>query len=318
MPELPPLRFAVLLLSLLLVIAPAQIPYQHTPFLQDYRTTESLFRCSDTLVRGRISLVTGGAIGVYSGMYTALSIAWYGGQNRVPFHVFNDLHEWQQLDKVGHMYGAYQGGRGMIQLLKWSGMKKVPASIIGGATGFLMQAPIEVLDGYAPDYGASFSDIGANFLGGALATVNELAWEEQVLKLKMSAHYTYYALQRPELLGSGIDRLLKDYNGQTYWLSFRVHRLLSENMKNWYPQWLNLAVGYGGEGMIGGYGKDPQDVIQMREYRQWYLSPDIDFSMIRTKSGFLDTVFGILNIVKFPLPAVEFSQKGMRGHWLYF
>ena len=43
--------------------------------------------------------------------------------------------------------------------------------------------------------------------------------------------------------------MLKDYNAQTYWFS--------ANLKSFFPEikftaWLNVAVGYGAEGMFGG------------------------------------------------------------------
>ena len=52
------------------------------------------------------------------------------------------------------------------------------------------------------------------------------------------------------LAAAGVERMLKDYNGQTYWLS--------ANLKSFFqgsniPAWLNVAVGYGADGMFGGF-----------------------------------------------------------------
>jgi hypothetical protein len=43
--------------------------------------------------------------------------------------------------------------------------------------------------------------------------------------------------------------MLKDYNGQTYWLSVNLHIPSPKAQKT---QWLNLAIGYGADGMITG------------------------------------------------------------------
>ena len=42
--------------------------------------------------------------------------------------------------------------------------------------------------------------------------------------------------------------MLKDYNGQTYWLSANLKSFFK---KSNVPTWLNISVGYGAEGMFG-------------------------------------------------------------------
>ena len=79
----------------------------------------------------------------------------------------------------------------------------------------------------------------------------ELISNEQRITLKYSFHQTSYAKLRPTTLGENyIQQALKDYNGQTYWLSTNIW---SFNKKSSFPKWLNVLVGFGGEGML--YGK---------------------------------------------------------------
>jgi hypothetical protein len=80
---------------------------------------------------------------------------------------------------------------------------------------------------------------------------------------------------------------------------------------------LNLAVGYGGEGMTGGYFIEPWGAIHSREYRQFYLGLDIDLSNIKTRIGFLDAALGVLNMVRIPMPALEFSKKGVKAYGFF-
>ncbi|MEJ6491389.1 MAG: hypothetical protein QNL60_02870 [Flavobacteriales bacterium] len=59
--------------------------------------------------------------------------------------------------------------------------------------------------------------MGANALGSGLFLGHHLLWKEQRIVLKFSSHPTEFAKYRPEVLGSSYpERLLKDYNGQTY------------------------------------------------------------------------------------------------------
>jgi len=112
-----------------------------------------------------------------------------------------------------------------------------------------------------------------------------------------------------------MENLIKDYNGQTYWASVNIYSFLKKDSK--FPKWLNVAVGYGAEGMIGSYS-NPQDLPHYDRYRQYYLSLDIDFTRIPTKSKFLRTILNGLSFIKFPMPAIELSQKGAHFYPIYF
>jgi hypothetical protein len=182
-----------------------------------------------------------------------------------------------------------------------------------------MQSTIEVFDGFAVKWGASWSDLAANAVGSGLAAGNELLWQEQRVQLKWSFWPTDLAKQHPVVLGSGPEQFLKDYNGQTYWLCFTVNSFLPEGrLKQAWPDWLGFAVGYGGQGMIGGYGEEPWATIREREYRQYYLSLDIDLTQIKTRRRGLKLLFEVLNSVRVPLPAIRFSREGTRFFPIYF
>ena len=53
-------------------------------------------------------------------------------------------------------------------------------------------------------------------------------------------------------------------------------------------------------------------------YRQYYLSLDINLNGIRTNSRVLSTVFDVFNMIKIPLPTLEFSKKGTAFHLFYY
>ncbi|TAD94403.1 MAG: hypothetical protein EAY75_00090 [Bacteroidetes bacterium] len=57
-------------------------------------------------------------------------------------------------------------------------------------------------------------------------------WNEVRLVPKFSFFPTPFAEQRPELLGKNISQQwLKDYNGQTYWLSVDIDKFLPEKKR---------------------------------------------------------------------------------------
>jgi len=175
------------------------------------------------------------------------------------------------------------------------------------------------MDGFSEEWGASMGDVIANASGTALYVSQELIWNEQRIIPKFSFHTTEYANFRPDLLGSSLpEQILKDYNGQTYWFSVNLHSFAK---KSKIPKWLNLALGYGAEGLIGeNDGKNSVIFpIKPEKYRQFYLSLDLDLTKINTKSHFLKTIFSVLNTVKIPAPTLEYSpQRGFKFYALYF
>jgi hypothetical protein len=253
--------------------------------------------------------VGAGAAVFTAGSLVALDHAWYQGYERTGLHFFNDGAEWYQVDKLGHAHSAYQLGRAGHASFRWAGMREGTATWVGGSLGLAYLTGVEYLDGRSAAWGFSGWDMLANTAGAALFIGQQRAWGEQRILLKWSARLTEFAPRRPDLLGNTTaERLLKDYNGTTVWLSANARSLGWRSM----PCWLNLAVGMGAEGMLGAEaGPD--------SYRQWYLAPDVSFSRIPVRGKALRTLFFLLDAVKLPAPAVEYRGQGeWRGHWLGF
>lgn len=250
-----------------------------------------------------------GSAAVITGTLIQLDHAWYSRYERSAFHFFDDGEEWMAMDKVGHAYSTYTVGMWGHGLMRWCRFPRKTSVWVGGSVGLVYLTAVEVLDGTSSAWGFSGWDMVANAAGTGLFIGQELGWGEQRIRMKYSAHLTSYAVLRPELLGEKLpERILKDYNGCTFWLS------VNPNAFGWkgFPAWLNLAGGYGAEGMLGSR-------VVPGAWRQFYFAPDIDLTRIRVKSRFLRTVFFALNAVKFPLPAIEFGDNGkVRVHALYF
>lgn len=257
----------------------------------------------------------------YGSALVALNNMWYRNEPRSSFHFFNDGKEWLQMDKAGHLFAAYQMGRAGISSLRWGGVEEKKAVFYGGAEGLVFLTAVEIFDGFPEKWGFSGYDMLANLLGAGLVIGQELTCQEQRIAVKYSFHRTELYKFRPELLGSNLpENILKDYNGQTCWLSVNVRSFLNENVK--VPSWLNIAFGVSAYGMTGGFS-NPENIDGLPipfydRYRRFFLSLDVDMERIKTKSKILNTVFKAVNMIKIPFPALEYSRGKVRGKYLYF
>ena len=277
---------------------------------------------SDTLNKKRVLGVslTGGI--AWAGSISALQFVWYKDFEKSKFHFFDDSREWQQMDKVGHMYTSWQFGRFVGDLYEWSGVDHKKSAIIGAAYSFGYMTTFELLDATNVKWGFSWSDVGFNTLGSATYFVQEYFWNEQYARFKFSYGNSGLAQYRPNVLGSDFaNKLLKDYNGQTYWMSFNpVHWFKPESK---IPKWIDLSFGYSINNQLIGDGgtfiyTDGAEQLSFTPYRQYFLSFDINFEAIPTEKRWLKLIFRGLNFIKVPFPALEFSQGKLGFRPLYF
>lgn len=277
----------------------------------------------------RIRAIAAIHAGIYAGSFVLLNEAWYKGYERSGFHVFDDSREWQQVDKFGHAWTAYNIARYSSDMWRWAGVEAHRAAWIGAISGAGYLTIIEFLDAHSSRWGWSWSDMGANLLGSGMFLSQQLIWHEQRIRYKFSFHAQAYPDKQTEeraddLFGEGVyERMLKDYNGQTYWFSANLRSFLPESR---IPAWLNLAVGYGADGMLGGFENkwESGTGTEITRYdisrkRQFYLAPDIDFTRIKTRSKAVRTLLNLLNMFKCPAPALMLDSKGkVKLYALYF
>lgn len=282
--------------------------------------------------------ITTGALGVGYGSSTyLLNRTWYQDYPRSSFHLFNDWGEWNNMDKIGHVFASQFQSNYAFHLYQWAGVDKEKAIWYGSITALLFQSTIEVLDGFSTEWGFSLFDFGANVAGSALFASQQSLWGQQKIILKVSGGKRKYSTsplpvhdevslsnRADDLFGSGkASRFLKDYNAQTYWVSINLRDLKLADT----PAWFNMSFGYGSENLFGGFDNswmvNDQTIRLSNEeyprYHQFYISPDIDLSKIKTKSPFVKAILGVLNIFKVPLPTLEITSQGdVIFHFLKF
>lgn len=275
-----------------------------------FKKTDNWFAPADSLntTRRNIVVTSHGLLG--GGTLYLLGQTWYSKHQQNDFHLYNDNTEWLQMDKMGHVFSTYTLTKHTANMYKWAGIDHNSSAIYGSIVGFTFVSAIEILDGYSEQWGFSYGDMLANLGGSAFYLGQELLWNEQRIQFKYSFHTTPYANRRPELLGATLsEQMLKDYNGQTYWISANLHSFFQSK---YIPKWLNISLGYGAEGMLTGHQALVNYIFlpEKQRFRQFYLSFDVDLERIETKSHLLKTIFSIINTIKIPAPTLEYNTKG--------
>jgi hypothetical protein len=272
--------------------------------------------------KARLTGVSITASTLYLTTMTGLYFLWYADYPKTEFHFFNDSGQWLYMDKIGHATSSYWIGRIGFESLCWAGLEKKKAIWYGGTWGLVYLTSVEVFDGFSEEWGFSLGDMAANTLGTAVLIGQQYIFKDQPFIFKFSFSPSEYAQYRPDLLGENfIQQMLKDYNGQTYWLSGNIATFLPESSR--FPKWLDVSFGYSGEGMLGAksnpaeYNGEP--LPEFERYSQFLFSLDIDLTKIRTKNETLRMLMNLVGYIKVPCPAVEFNRiDKVKWHWMYY
>ncbi|MCS7152586.1 MAG: YfiM family protein [Bacteroidia bacterium] len=239
----------------------------------------------------------------YSLIYGAPFAAWYDWREAKGWRFFDDGKEWKQMDKLGHVWSTYHLSWLYKEWAEACGYSRESARRLGVLLAWGFQMSLEVTDGFFPKWGASAWDMAANTLGAGLFWIRDYLAPWKV-DIRFSFFPSPYAKQRPDLLGRGIAQILKDYNGQTYWLV-----LLHQKSP------IGIAIGHGARGLLGGYGREPESVISARERRRWVLSIEPHWEVLLRRPQWATRIFVA---IKTPLPALVYEGITLRGTWVYF
>lgn len=264
--------------------------------------------------------------------------SWYRDFDKRSFHLFNDWAEWNNMDKAGHIFSGYFQSHLTYQGAKWTGLSENKCINIGVITGMLFQSTIEIMDGFNQEWGFSLPDMSSNIVGLGVFYSQQKWWHEQRITLKESSWpgkysneiihsntnpvtFTTEKERAEKLFGTSWgEKALKDYNVQTYWASINPKSFLGQDSR--WPSWLNIAIGYGAGNLFGGFENrwidssgNGFDYSEKKRYRQYYLALDYDLRKIKPKNHFLSSILNVLDLYKFPAPAIEYNtSEGFKLH----
>ena len=294
--------------------------------------SQRILESSDSLQKWRKNAVVIGTGITYAASVVGLQFAWYQDYQNNKFRFFDDGNGWLQMDKIGHSATAYQAGKSLFDIYRWAGIKRKPALLWSASASYSFQLTVEIMDGFSDGWGFSLYDLGFNSFGTGFFVGQELVWKEQRIEIKYSFTPSgltnldgFEGRRARNLYGNSIlEQWLKDYNGQTYWLSANIWSLVGKPEK--FPKWVNLALGYSANNMLGAESNswtDPDDASstltsnKIRE-RQFLLSMDVDLNKMQLPK-YLNWLKLYFSVVKIPFPALELnSEKGLRAHPFYF
>jgi len=263
----------------------------------------------------RRAAIVGGTTTLALGSYFFLSELWYKEYPQSRLHSFDDSKEWLQMDKVGHAFSTYTLSDQYFDVLKRNQMGEKKAAWLAASSSFMYLTGVEILDGFSSQWGWSWSDVFANTCGSSLFLLQQMKWKDQRMQMKFSYSNSGYAMFNSDQLGDNFQqRLFKDYNAQTYWLSCNVSSYLASDKG--FPRWLNVAIGYGATKMTTARINYFDNFNREREF---YLSFDADLKRLRWKRKWLRQTMKILSFVKIPAPTFEIRSDGkIKCHAVFF
>ena len=210
---------------------------------------------------------------------------WRNAQKPFTFYTegfFNSGH--LGIDKLGHFYGSYAIFKSVHTIMTWGGYKQSTA--LGWALGasIFHGLEIEIGDGFS-EYGFDYQDLMFDLMGTAYGYLQAREPFFNNFDFKFS-YWSTKGFKTPAAF-------TEDYDALTIWLSFNVHNLLPERASEYWPKWLNLAVGYG--------------VGENETVREFMVGFDLNFKGFTTSNENVLAAERLLDLMHFPAPGVKFS-----------
>lgn len=265
--------------------------------------------CDSTRINTTRLAIVGGTIGVAMAGIVIYQSNGYWKYNRHSFHFVEDLKYSLSVDKIAHFWATALLAVILTKSFEWTNMPEENALYWGCGTSLFFNTYTEIQDGLHV-WGFDRVDWLAN-LGGAAWPIAkyhlrgldnvDLKWNYLPSKNLNKANGAFK--------GQTNHLIFDDYEGYSFWLSFKMKNILPEGVAQYWPDFLCLALGYGARD-IDSPGRKP--------YPVWYVGLDYDMmKILPTDTPFLRSLAQIFNYIHFPAPAIRFSPSGI-WYGLYF
>ncbi|MGH1365163.1 MAG: DUF2279 domain-containing protein [Calditrichia bacterium] len=263
---------------------------------------------SSKIDKQRLYLVSGFTGAWMIGTYVVHIKPWWSGEKsgfRVKYDWWNNT--WLEVDKFGHFYSNILTTEAVAASFEYAGVSKRKALWIGAINSTVLFTSFELTDAGFEDWGFSVPDYVANVLGAAYPILQDIVPVFEHFNFKLgywpSRYYNATDNSQPGFINySPYTYPSGDYDGMTYWLSADVNWMLPQAAKPYWPDWLNLAVGYGARDL-----PQANDAIKIREL---YIGFDYNLEAINTDHALLNTLLSAANTLHFPAPAIRIDNTG--------
>ena len=253
----------------------------------------------------------------FTGLAVALHIhqrnAWWPGGDSATFRFKEDLEYARGLDKAGHVYSSYIVSTFTGDVLMECGFNRSSATWIGGATGLAYTLYVEIMDGYARDWGFSPSDAIADLVGSGFYVAQE--YVPYLQNFTPRWNYTPAAWVGYPTSNQRQKTFIDDYNSTTFWLACNVNNMLPAKAAEYWPDWMMVSLGYG----IRNYDVVDASGREVGATRRFLIGLDYDWVKIIPPSsvGVLNYLRQALNYIRLPGPTLEIGDEGVKLGVLY-
>ncbi|MCC6398540.1 MAG: DUF2279 domain-containing protein [Bacteroidetes bacterium] len=240
-----------------------------------------------TASHARKIVATGAVGGILAGSLIGSYFDWWKDANE-PFHfrddgLFNNYS--LGIDKVGHAYTSYFYFHTFRNVMEWGGYDQSTAFWWAAGTSAFFAVSIEIGDGFSP-FGFSVGDLGFNMAGLGYGMLQTKIPFLQNFKLKWS-YVPQDGYRWPP-------RFTEHYDAHIYWLAFNVHRLLPESLSGYWPECIQLAIGYG--------------VDDRQTRREMFIGLDLNLGVFGFTQPELRLLERTVDLFHVPMPGVKFTE----------
>lgn len=263
---------------------------------------------SNRIRPGRIALVSSMLVAANWLVYESYKDVWWN-REKGKFHFYRGWRRttgfwdmgphdslWFHMDKLGHIYCARLLAQSVTDLGRWAGLSPGKSYWTGAIISSLMMLEIELFDSQFQDWGFSIGDFLANELG-AFAPL--MRYHYPILN-EFALKFSY----KPSSELAEVKYFVEDYAGMTFWLSMPFYKVLPGTLRQVWPQFLNLALGYS-------ITRKAHGEIEL------FLALDYQLTQLAPKNGILASLFQKLDYLHFPAPAIRFRPEG-KAYLFYF
>lgn len=257
--------------------------------------------------------------GIFTAVLTGIFIVQHEMQQNTiwkkvgPFWVQEDGKWSAYLDKGGHFYGTYMPSYVFGEYLLYSGFSWDDATLIGGALGLAYNTYVEIFDGHSQGFGFSPTDWFADVFGASFYVAQHYI---PILQ-NFTPKFMYVKPNwRGEINRSGAETFIDNYSSQTFYMGINVHNFLPEKIKNYWPSWLELSLGYAVYSLSVGSTSVNAPLISNDSHfgkvfgNQKFLV-SLDYNLIKLLPDgppFWNWLKQGLNFFKLPSPTIEFGK----------
>lgn len=242
-------------------------------------------------------------------------------KNRTNFRFMEDGEYALWVDKPGHFYGCYTTSYFARESFIWAGFKHETAIWMGAALGLAYSTYVEILDGFGENWGFSPSDFYADLGGAAFSVAQHYVPFLQNFTPKFQYVPSNWIGEKKRIPA---EIMIDDYSSQVFWLSVNVNNLLPEKLEKYWPDWMQISLGYTARNLCDPYDSRCQgghwDVMKDNVYGdpKFIIAMDYDLVKLLPDGGsFWMWLKQSLNLLKFPSPALEISKSNTKFRLVY-